>query len=74
MDNLRDELRMAQPYRSYALTRKHPRAGREWAWQYALPSKNRSADPDDGVFRRHHLDESVPQRAVKKAARAGYRV
>jgi len=54
----------------YALSRKYPRAGKEWAWQYVFPSKNRSADPDDGVIRRHHLDESVPQRAVKEAARA----
>jgi len=53
----------------YALGRKYPRAGREWCWQYIFPSKNRSADPDDGVIRRHHLDESVPQRAVKEAAR-----
>ncbi|MGH8622314.1 MAG: integron integrase, partial [Burkholderiales bacterium] len=50
----------------YALGRKYPRAGREWCWQYVFPSKNRSADPDDGVIRRHHLDESVPQRAVKE--------
>jgi site-specific recombinase XerD len=41
-----------------------------WCWQYVFPSKNRSADPDDGVIRRHHVDESVPQRAVKEAARA----
>lgn len=53
----------------YALSRKYPRAGKEWCWQYVFPSKNRSADPDDGVIRRHHLDESVPQRAVKEAAR-----
>jgi integron integrase len=53
----------------YALSRKYPRAGKEWCWQYMFPSKNRSADPDDGVIRRHHLDESVPQRAVKQAAR-----
>jgi len=53
----------------YALSRKYPRAGKEWCWQYIFPSKNRSADPDDGVIRRHHLDESVPQRAVKEAAR-----
>lgn len=53
----------------YALARKYPRAGREWCWQYVFPSKNRSADPADGVIRRHHLDESVPQRAVKEAAR-----
>lgn len=54
----------------FALARKYPRAGREWCWQYVFPSKNRSADPDDGVIRRHHLDESVPQRAVKEAAHA----
>lgn len=54
----------------YALSRKYPRAGREWHWQYVFPSKNRSADPDDGVVRRHHLDESVPQRGVKEAVRA----
>ena len=54
----------------YALSRKYPSAGKEWCWQYVFPSKSRSADPDDGVIRRHHLDESVPQRAVKEAARA----
>jgi integron integrase len=53
----------------YALSRKYPRAGYDWIWQYAFPSKNRSADPEDGVIRRHHLDESVLQRAVTKAAR-----
>jgi integron integrase len=53
----------------YALARKYPRAGFEWGWQYVFPSKNRSADPDDGVIRRHHLDESVLQRAVKCAVR-----
>jgi integron integrase len=53
----------------YALSRKYPRAGKEWHWQYVFPSKNRSVDPDSGVIRRHHLDESVPQRAVKEAAR-----
>ena len=52
----------------YALSRKYPRAGKEWCWQYVFPSKNRSADPYSGVIRRHHLDESVPQRAVKEAA------
>jgi integron integrase len=54
----------------YALARKYPRAGFEWDWQYVFPSKNRSADPEDGVIRRHHLDESVLQRAVKGAVRA----
>ncbi len=53
----------------YALARKYPRAGREWHWQYIFPSQHRSADPDDGVVRRHHLYDSVPQRAIKEAAR-----
>jgi hypothetical protein len=35
-----------------------------------LPSKHRSADPDDGFMRRHHLYESVPQRAIKEAVAA----
>ena len=54
----------------YALGRKYPRAAREWCWQYVFPSQHRSADPEDGVVRRHHLYESVPQRAIKVAALA----
>ena len=54
----------------FALARKYPRAGKEWAWQYIFPSTRRSVDPRDRVVRRHHLDESVPQRAIKEALRA----
>jgi integron integrase len=53
----------------YALARKYPRAGFEWGWQYVFPATRRSADPDDDVIRRHHLDESVPARALKEARR-----
>ena len=35
-----------------------------------FPSRSRSADPLDGVIRRHHLDEKVVQRAVSAAGRA----
>lgn len=35
-----------------------------------FPSKNRSTDPDDGAIRRHHIDESVLQRAVHSATRS----
>ncbi len=52
----------------YALARKYPRAGYEWAWQYVFPSEARSVDPDDGVIRRHHLHDSVLHRALKQAA------
>ena len=54
----------------YALARKYPRAGYEWGWQYLFVSRHRSTDPEDGVVRRHHLDETVPQRAIKEAAHA----
>src|SRR5688572_18704243 len=56
----------------YALARKYPRAGRAWVWQYLFPSGNRSADPDDGVMRRHHVNPDTLSRAVSRAAlRAG---
>jgi len=53
----------------YALVRKYPNAGREWAWQYVFPAKNISTDPRTGARRRHHIHESVLQRAVKHAVR-----
>ena len=53
----------------YALARKYPRIGYEWGWQYVFPSAKRSADPEDDVIRRHHLDESVLARALKEARR-----
>jgi integron integrase len=52
-----------------ALARKYPNADREWGWQYVFPAAARSRDPRSGVIRRHHLDESVIQRAVKEAVR-----
>jgi integron integrase len=55
-----------------ALARKYPGAAEEWGWQYVFPASVRSHDPRDGMERRHHLDESVLQRAVKRACvRAG---
>ncbi|MBM3153648.1 MAG: integron integrase [Chloroflexi bacterium] len=53
----------------YALGRKYPNANKEWAWQYVFPASQRSVDPLSGKIRRHHLDESVLQRAVREAAR-----
>jgi integron integrase len=54
----------------HALARKYPRAGFEWGWQFVFPSKNRSADPESGVIRRHHVFPDTVGRAVKRAARA----
>jgi integron integrase len=50
-----------------ALARKYPRADREWGWQWVFPAEHRSRDPRTQVERRHHLHETVVQRAVKQA-------
>ncbi len=56
-------------YLPYALARKHPNAPKQWAWQYVFPAGNRSIAPRSGVERRHHIDETSLQRAVKRAVR-----
>jgi integron integrase len=56
-------------YLPYALDRKFPNAGHEFAWQYVFPAHELSSDPISGVIRRHHLNESGLQKAVKAAAR-----
>jgi integron integrase len=53
----------------YALSRKLPQAAREWAWQYVFPAPKISKDPRTGSERRHHLHESVLQKAVGAAMR-----
>ena len=53
----------------WALARKYPNAGREWAWQWVFPATRIYVDRDTGQHRRHHLHESVLQRAVKNAVR-----
>jgi integron integrase len=52
-----------------ALARKYPSADREWRWRYVFPSARTVVDAA-GVRRRHHLDETVLQRAIPEAARA----
>ena len=51
----------------WALARKYPNAGREWAWQWVFPATRVYVDRETGQRRRHHLHESVLQRAVKDA-------
>ena len=59
-------------YLPHALERKYPNAVREWQWQYVFPSSNLSRDPRSGHTRRHHMDPSVINKAIKGAAkRAG---
>ena len=54
-------------YLPHALQRKYPNAATEFAWQYVFPSPRHSRDPRSKQVRRHHVDESVLQRAVKNA-------
>jgi len=53
----------------WALARKYPNAGREWPWQWVFPATRFYVDRATGQRRRHHLHESVLQRAVKDAVR-----
>ena len=53
----------------WALARKYPNAGREWPWQWVFPATRIYVDRETGQRRRHHLHESVLQRAVKEAVR-----
>ncbi len=61
-----------------AIVRKFPGAEREWGWQYAFPGEHRSRDPRgkepppgspgaEQPERRHHLHETVVQRALRRA-------
>jgi integron integrase len=56
-------------YLPYAFERKDPSAATSWEWQYVFPASKRSIDPRSGVERRHHLSETVLQKAVKDTIR-----
>jgi len=52
----------------YALEKKYRSASKEWLWQYVFPASSRSVDPISKREKRHHLDPSVLQKAIRKAA------
>lgn len=54
-------------YLPFALERKYPHAGKSWGWQYLFPASKQAVDPRSGKTRRHHLDESVINKALKAA-------
>jgi integron integrase len=58
---------MTEVYLPDALAKKYPNAATEWAWQYVFPSGSYSVDPRSGHERRHHIDEKLLQRAMKRA-------
>jgi integron integrase len=53
----------------YALERKYPNAAKEWGWQWAFPASKPYVDRLTGAKKKHHLHESVVQKAVKDAVR-----
>ena len=52
-----------------ALRLKYPNLGKEWSWQWVFPATRLYFDESTGERRRHHLHETVLQRAVRDAAR-----
>jgi integrase len=53
-----------------ALDRKYTQAAWEWGWQWVFPATRPYLDLHTGRRHRHHLHESVVQRAVKDAVRS----
>ena len=52
-----------------ALGVKYKNAGKEWGWQYIFPASRLSLDPVSNTIRRHHLDETVLQKAIRNAVK-----
>jgi integron integrase len=50
-----------------ALARKYPKAAKTWPWQWVFPATRQYRDPVTGDLRRHHLHETVLQRAFHEA-------
>ncbi|PIU46133.1 MAG: integron integrase, partial [Ignavibacteriales bacterium CG07_land_8_20_14_0_80_59_12] len=55
-----------------ALDRKYPNAPSDCRWQWVFPQENRWINPKTREQGRHHIDESLVQKAVRDAvAKAG---
>lgn len=52
-----------------ALDRKYPNAAKEWRRQWVFPQENRWKNPKTGEEGRHHVHESIIQKAVGGATR-----
>jgi integron integrase len=65
-DRLRDVPGVELPY---ALSRKYPNAGRDWAWHWVFPQDHLSIDPRSGIRRRDHYYEQTLSRSITLAAR-----
>jgi integron integrase len=52
-----------------ALATKYPNASREWPWQWAFPATRQYRHPSSGLLYRHHLHETVLQKAFRAATK-----
>ncbi len=57
-------------YMPFALEKKYPQQAISLAWQYVFPAARIAKDPRAEVYRRHHVHQSVIQKAVKQAIKA----
>ena len=53
-----------------ALDRKYPNAPAQWGWQWVFPQERRWCNKQTGEQGRHHVHQTIIQRAVGEAARA----
>ena len=53
-------------YLPYALSKKYPNADKNFNWQYVFPSRRIATDPRTNIKRRHHVDQSVINKAIKR--------
>ena len=53
----------------HALASKYPNASREWVWQFVFPQEHRWINAKTGDEGRHHVHESLVQKAIKQAVR-----
>ena len=54
----------------YALARKYPKAASSWPYQWVFPATRTYFDQATHQHRRHHLHQTVVQKAVREAIRA----
>jgi len=54
-------------YLPNALDRKYRKANKTLGWHYLFPSHKLSVEPGTGLIRRHHIDESMINKVIKKA-------
>lgn len=51
----------------HALDRKYPNAPKDWRWQWVFPQEHRWVNGKTKEQGRHHIDESLVQKAVREA-------